>query len=163
MDSSAGWTDFLVAAAGATGALAGLLFVALSINLTRILALTGLPGRAAETVLLLASGLIGSLLALMPGLSSSELGLLMMGLWLPTWGLPTLYQIQALHRRQFHRLNYALLRFGLYQAATVPLLLTGLSLRGYLTGGLHWFAVALLLSLSVALFNAWVLLVEILR
>jgi hypothetical protein len=163
MDSGAAWSDFLVAAAGATGALVGLLFVALSINLTRILTLTGLPGRAAETVLLLASALIGSLLALMPGLSSSELGLLMLGLWLPTWGLPTLCQIRALCRRQFHRLDYALLRFVLYQAATVPLLLTALSLRGYLAGGLYWFAAALLFSMSVALFNAWVLLVEILR
>ncbi len=56
-----------------------------------------------------------------------------------------------------------MLRFVLYQAATAPLLLAGLSLRGYLAGGLAWFALAVVLSITVALLNAWVLLVEILR
>jgi len=54
-------------------------------------------------------------------------------------------------------------RFVLYQATTLPLLLTALSLGGYLAGGLSWFALMVLLSLIVALLNAWVLLVEILR
>jgi hypothetical protein len=54
MEGAASWTDFLVAAAGATAALVGLVFVGLSINLKRILALPGVSGRAAETVLLLA-------------------------------------------------------------------------------------------------------------
>jgi hypothetical protein len=86
---------------------------------------------------------------------------MLMLLWLPAWGLPTVLQIKDLLRRQY--LRYNLWRFVLYQAATLPLLLAGLSLRGYLTGGLAWFALAVVLSISVALLNAWVLLVEILR
>jgi len=82
-------------------------------------------------------------------------------LWLPAWGLPTALQIKDLLRRQY--LGYNTLRFVLYQAATLPLLLAGLSLRGYLDGGLNWFALAVVLSITVALLNAWVLLVEILR
>jgi hypothetical protein len=161
VNDAAGWNDFLVATSGTAGALAGLVFVALSINLGRILQLPGISGRAAETIVLLAAALIGALLALVPGQSATRLGLLLLLLWLAAWGLPTVAQIRELLRR--HYLRYNVLRFVLYQAATVPLLLAGLSLRGYLAGGLAWFALAVVLSIIVALLNAWVLLVEILR
>jgi hypothetical protein len=163
MEGPIGWTDFLVAAAGATGALVGLVFIGLSINLTRILALPGVSGRAAETVLLLGSALIGSLLALIPGLSRPELGLLLCLVWVPTWGAPTVHQIQHMWQRQFYKFPLALLRFVLYQAATAPMLLAGLSLRQELGSGMLWFALGVLLSLIVSLLNAWVLLIEILR
>jgi hypothetical protein len=52
-----------VASAGTPGALAGLVFVGLSITLGRILQLPGIPGRAGETILLLAAALVGTLLA----------------------------------------------------------------------------------------------------
>ncbi len=55
------------------------------------------------------------------------------------------------------------MRFSLHQAATLPLLFAALSLGGVLRGGLYWLAAALLMSLVVGMFNAWVLLVEIVR
>jgi modulator of FtsH protease len=161
VSATTGWSDFLVATSGTAGALAGLVFVALSINLGRILQLPGIPGRAAETIVLLAAALIGALLALVPGQPAPRLGLVLLLLWLPAWGLPTALQITDLLRRRY--LRYNVLRFMLYQAATLPLLLAGLSLRGFLSGGLGWFALAVILSITVALLNAWVLLVEILR
>jgi hypothetical protein len=163
MESSAGWTDFLVATAGAAGALAGLVFVALSINLARILELPGVSGRAGETILLLAGSLIGSLLALIPDQPPLRLGLLLFALWLPTWGVPTVIQVQAFRHGKFYRASYALMRFSLHQAATLPLLLAALSLAGVLAGGLYWLAASLLMCLVVGMFNAWVLLVEIVR
>jgi hypothetical protein len=69
-----GWSDFFVAAAGAAGALVGLSFVAISINLARIIELPGVAGRAAETIVLLSGTLAGSLVALMPHLTSRQLG-----------------------------------------------------------------------------------------
>jgi modulator of FtsH protease len=163
MSDTAGWSDFLVATSGTAGALAGLVFVALSINLGRILQLPGISGRAAETIILLAAALIGALLALIPGQPAPRLGLMLMLLWLPTWGGPTTLQVRELARRQYLRFRYSFWRFVLYQFATLPLLLAGLSLQGHLAGGLAWFALAVILSIVVALLNAWVLLVEILR
>jgi hypothetical protein len=40
------WHDFFIACAGASAALMGLIFVGVSINLTRILSFPTLPGRA---------------------------------------------------------------------------------------------------------------------
>jgi hypothetical protein len=163
MESSVGWSDFLVASAGATAALAGLVFVSLSINLGKILALEGVTERAGETILLLASGLVGSLAALIPHETPSQLGLWLLILWGPTWLVPTLVQIRDFAKRRFYRAYQAVIRFLLFQGATLPLLLAGLSLRGHLEGGLLWFAFGLIVSLIVALYNAWVLLVEIMR
>ncbi|HEX3901634.1 MAG TPA: hypothetical protein VH853_02220 [Polyangia bacterium] len=43
---TAGWESFFVAEVGAAAALTGLLFVAVSINLSKVLAFPQLPGRA---------------------------------------------------------------------------------------------------------------------
>ena len=68
------WADFGVAVAGAGAALAGLLFVALSINLERILAGHRVTARAGHTLMLLAAPLVIALLLLIPGQSESALG-----------------------------------------------------------------------------------------
>src|SRR5215210_848044 len=68
------WGDFFVASAGASAALTGLVFVAVSINIERILRYPGLPERALETVLLLPGVVVVSLLGLVPGQSRTALG-----------------------------------------------------------------------------------------
>jgi hypothetical protein len=84
----AAWSDFAVAVAGAAAALSGLLFVAVSINLSRILAFSNLPARAAQTLIMLVTPLVVSLLVLIPAqrpprsasnCSSAPL------LWRPPW------------------------------------------------------------------------------
>jgi hypothetical protein len=59
-----GWESFFVAEAGASAALAGLIFVGVSINLTRILALPRLPNRAFQALMLLLTVLVVSSLLL---------------------------------------------------------------------------------------------------
>src|ERR1700712_2186882 len=73
--SPASWSDLFVAAAGASAALTGLLFVAVSVNIERILKFEGLPERALQTLLMLLSAVVVSLTALIPGQSSTVLGL----------------------------------------------------------------------------------------
>src|SRR5580658_2028423 len=50
MTSIAAWGDFFTACAGASAALAGLIFVALSVNIARILQFEHLPARAAAAM-----------------------------------------------------------------------------------------------------------------
>ena len=75
------WTDFFVASAGASAALAGLVFVAVSINVESILRYEGLPQRALATVLLLSVVLI-SLIGLIPGQSRTALAAELLGVGL---------------------------------------------------------------------------------
>jgi hypothetical protein len=73
--STDGWGELFLAGAGASAALAGLLFVAISINLERILQGAGLPGRAGEAIVLLVAVLVVSMLGLVPGQSLRVLGM----------------------------------------------------------------------------------------
>lgn len=157
------WSGFFTAAAGALGALVGLVFVSLSINLARIIALPGMTGRAGETLGLLAGSLAGTLAVLVPNLSSQQLASVLLLIALPTWLLPMISQLKALqaHTRQSDRLTAR--RALLHQFAALPGVLASLALHGWLPGGLAWFALGVVASILVAVLNSWVLLVEILR
>ena len=63
------WESFVVAEVGASAVLAGLVFVGLSINLDKIIADPGLPGRALEALVALTVVLVVSSLLLVPGQS----------------------------------------------------------------------------------------------
>ena len=70
------WHDFCTSFAGASGALLGLAFVAISFNLDAILRdkTNTLPSRAIETLVFFAYPLAASLLIQVPGLSNTALG-----------------------------------------------------------------------------------------
>jgi hypothetical protein len=71
--TAADWGGFGGAMAGATAALTGLLFVAVSLNLGRILEFPGLPTRAAQTLMLFAAPLFTGLLLIVPGQPAAAL------------------------------------------------------------------------------------------
>jgi len=161
--ATAGWSEFLLAIAGATGALVGLVFVALSINLARIIELPGVTGRAAEAIVLLAGTLTASLVALIPHQSNVHLGVSLLMVAVPTWATSVIIQVRSGIKRAYYRPSLALMRAALHQLATLPGIYAGLALCGLLPGGLGWFAFGAIASMLVAMFSAWVLLVEILR
>ena len=157
------WTDLFVATAGASAALAGLVFVAVSINLDRIIGEAGLPDRALETLLLLVSVLLISILSLIPGQSTGALGteLLLVSLTttitiarLPTLGLATSFVPPR---------SWLWTRWGLRLVGTVPFVIGAASVLLEAGGGLYWIVAGIVFATVGAVANAWVLLVEILR
>ena len=75
--------------AGASAALGGLLFVAVSINLNRILALRSLPGAALGSIVLLVAVLMVSILALVPGQPGWVLGSEVLVVGIVAWSILT--------------------------------------------------------------------------
>ena len=84
-----------VAEVGASAALAGLVFVGVSINLDKVLHAPGLPGRAGEALIVLLAVLIVSSLLLGPAQ-----GLTLIGLELVVVGLADWAAVVAIIRRQ---------------------------------------------------------------
>ena len=157
------WESFFVAEVGATAALTGLLFVAVSINLQQILAYAWLPGRAAQTLLILGTIMFAATLGLVPGQSSRVLGVEIAVVAAVAW-------FAAMRSHWKARTEQARVAtwprwwavVGI-QLALVPFIVCGVSLLARWGGGLYWLVPGVVLALVVALSNAWVLLVEIVR
>jgi hypothetical protein len=162
------WHDFLLAQAGAAGVLTGLVFVAVSINLQTIVSEpgSGLPGRAAEALILLVGVLTASVLLLVPGQGQMMVGAEVLGMGLATWGCVVTIQLLRLRSWAIMRpdLRQAfVLRVALAQIATLPSVVAGIVVLVGGLEGLYWLVAGMVLSTLVALFEAWVLLVEINR
>jgi len=155
------WHEFLVAAAGASAALAGLVFIGISINVSRIIALPGLPARAAQTIAVLGNALAITLVLLNPAVSHVTVGLEVLLLGLAGWIMVVLIQVRsdaATDPRSHWRSTVLLV-----QLATVPFLISGVSTLAEWGGGLYWMQAGVVASMLVGLVNGWVLLIEILR
>jgi hypothetical protein len=162
------WHDFFLAQAGAAGVLTGLVFVAVSINLQEIVsdADSGLPGRAAEALILLVAVLTASVLLLVPGQGHVMVGVEVLVVGLVTWGCVVAIQLLRLRRWGTMRPDLRqplVLRVALGQIATLPLVVAGIAVLVAGLGGLYWLVAGMIFSTIVALFEAWVLLVEINR
>jgi hypothetical protein len=156
------WTDFFVAGASASAALAGLVFVAVSINVERILRFQGLPDRALATVMLLLSVVLVSLLGLIPGQSRAALAGELLGVGLVFAAVILGLTRRSMAGRDGHRVH-DLSHWLLVGLGTVPVVLGAVSLFAEAGGGLYWVAAGIVLATTGAVANAWVLLVEILR
>ncbi|MGV1049962.1 MAG: hypothetical protein ACOYD4_15725 [Solirubrobacterales bacterium] len=156
------WKDLFVAVAGASAALAGLVFVAVSINIERIMRYPGLPERALETLLFLVVVLLVSIVGLIPGQSHVALGaeLLVVSLGIGA-GITRLNTFQVDPGEV--RLSWRLSRWTVRALAVVPLVIGGLSVLVESGGGLYWIVAGIVFAIAGAVASAWVLLVEILR
>ncbi len=159
----ADWTEFGAAAATAAAALAGLLFIAVSINLRQILETKSLPSRAAQTLVLFATPLVAALLLVVPGQGRIALALeliaagLVIGSWQVYLDLSTERgEEDTVWRRMLGRVFPAILSCGC-------MLTAGVTLAAQAGGGLYWLAPSFIAAISFGLINVWVLLVEILR
>jgi len=163
MDS---WDSFFVAEAGASAALAGLVFVSISINLQKILSFKPLPGRAMEALGLLLSVLALSLLLLVPRQPMALIGLEVLGVGLITWALVVTLVIKSIRDLMPGWRTPFIARIVMGQFAALPLIIAGVQIliQGESSAdGLYWLVPGFLFCFAQAALDAWVLLVEIKR
>lgn len=156
------WQNFLIAEVGAAAALTGLLFVAVSINLDRILSFPKLPARAAETLSLLLLVVVITSLGLAPQPSSALAAEIIACAGL----MSAVTAIVQWHHGPDSPTDPAWWFLSRIATAQVPMLLFltgGITLAARHGGGLYWVLPATLAAFLGAVYNAWVLLVEIIR
>ena len=125
-----------------------------------------MPGRAAEALILLVAVLTASVLVLVPGQGPVMIGAEVLVVGLATWGWVVVIQLLRLRSWRAMRpdLRQAfVLRVALGQIATLPLVVAGIAVLAGGLGGLYWLVAGMVFSMLVALFEAWVLLIEINR
>jgi hypothetical protein len=157
------WTDFNVAMVGATAALAGLLIVAMSVNIAEIMKSSTLPPRAASSIASLVLAMVAGALALVPGQPDAA------------YGVEVLIGALIAGAFQFHAVRViardepvaATDRVAKSLAGVVPVaaFLVGgvLLIAGASGAGLVAVAIGSVTAVISAILIAWVVLVEVLR
>ena len=144
------------------------MFVGVSINLQQIVSNPsfGLTGRAAEALILLVAVLMVSVLVLVPGQGAGVLGAEVLVVGAGAWEWIVAIQLPRLRDWGTMRADLRgpfVLRVVLGQVATLPLVIAGVAVLLVGPGGLYWLMAGTIFSILAALFEAWVLLVEINR
>lgn len=157
-----GWSEFNVAMAGATAALAGLMIVAASVNIAEIVKEKSLTARLAAGVAGLVLALIASTIGLIPDITIVGYGIAMIlvSLLAAVFAIEAAKQIFAnAHPENRLKLPKSLVSF----AAPVAYLVGAILLVSGLPTGLAWFAAGSIIAIVSSLLVSWIVLVEVLR
>lgn len=156
----AAWNDFANTVAGGAAALAGLLFVGLSLNLSEVLQYKGVPSRAAATLGLTVAILLTAIFVATPGQSRHALAIEMAALGLITAAMV----VEAMrHQRTSQHRGRALTSMLMLLLPALLLVVAAVSLSLQRGGGLYWVTAAVTTGFVAATANAWVLVVELKR
>jgi hypothetical protein len=157
------WTDYFVGTAGVGAALAGLVFVALSMHLARIVRTPGVTGRGAQALVLLLSPTLVAIVGLWPaddparvGIANATVGI---ALWLAVTGIEYLTLVGGMPSSTGQRV----VRVLLGQIATLSVIAAGASFVTGVGFGLDLLILGAISAIVAGLVGAWLLLIEVLR
>jgi len=158
-----GWENFLVAEVGASAALLGLLFVSVSINLSKILSHPSLPGRAFGALLMMLVVLITATLLLTPGQPMTLIGAEVTLIGLAAWTVNGRIDMTTFKNTRPEYRRRAVAMIVLDQVALILYVVCGVVILSAGKVGLYVLVAAIIASFIKVMLDAWVLLVEINR
>ena len=161
--SIAEWSNYLAVQAEVAATLTGLVFVAVSINLSRVLSVPGVSGRAAESLMQLFSVVIVSSNMLVPGEPDGIRAAWLLVAGAALWLAQTTIQIRYARSKTGHPKFWLFTRVAQTQVTSVPFCVAGVLLFYGSPAGMQWLSRGFTFSLVSGVLSAWVLLVEILR
>lgn len=153
------WSDFFVAAAGAAAGLAGLIIVAMSVNIETIVKIPSMPSRAGSTIANLVLVVVASIAGLMAALPATAFGIIVLVGALACLALGIDSTVQIVRKTGLS----GLVRGAVGVLPGIGLAVGGALLIAGLESGLYWVSAGILLAFVGSVLNAWVLLVEIRR
>jgi hypothetical protein len=160
---SSDWQTFFSAELGALATLTGLVVVAISINLSRILAVVSLPSRAGESLVMLVGALVTASVALVPNQPPVLLGAEFSSIGFVTFIAPATNQVRLWNLLEGVTSGKQYVRLAITSIASLPFVVAGLYLIFGAGGAFYWVALGVIVSLVAGVWNSWILLIEILR
>ncbi len=155
------WRDFAVAVVGAAAALAGLLVVSASINITRVLEFPSIIARLGATLAVFGGVLVVGVVLLVPGIGRLTLGVAVAAVGALLTAL--VLRLRGIETRPSQYRGRATVTALITILAAALLTAAGVLCAAEVGGGLYWLAPGVTLSFVAGLVNSWVALVEILR
>lgn len=158
-----GWTDFNVAMLGAAAALAGLLIVAMSVNITEIMSSPELPARAGASIAGLALTIVASAVGLMPEGSATLYAVVVLVAALGASAVQ-FAAVRAIIRNARDTTGERIARGGMGMLSIAAFAVGAvLVLAGAAGVGLTVIGFGAVIAVVASILMAWVVLVEVLR
>lgn len=163
------WSEFFVAAAGASAALAGLIIVAMSVSIERLIEIPGMTSRAASAISLLVAGTLISLAGLIPHQGPVAFGVeaLVLGLASLAFTVDSLVRLirasRLVRESRPQAFGEAIVKGSIGVVPSLLFVAGAVMIMAGLEAGLGLVAAGVLASFAVAVIDGWVMLVEIRR
>jgi hypothetical protein len=157
------WQALFSVQAECAATLTGLVFVAVSINISKILSSPGLPGRAAESIAQFMQVFFVCSALLIPGQTAVAFAFEIIGVVFLCWALQLTSQIRYARSKSGHPTWWLVTRITQTNLGSIPLFIAAIYLFGGSATGLYWLVAGFFFSFFAGILNAWILLIEIHR
>jgi hypothetical protein len=149
--------------AGAAATLTGLVFVAASINLTKIVGTPALTVRVVESLVQFLQVFFVCSVMIVPGQSTFALAIEILIVSSLSWAMQILGFIRYHRARLGNPHWWLVLRLAVTHLSTIPFFVVAIGLLLGIENALYWAVPGFCFSFVAGLFNSWVLLIEVAR